>query len=536
MTAARTAAALITAAGLGLAMAATAPVANAAVGSSASAAATSAPSFVVTGKAGLAPKKRTHLRRTHSTRAARLASTSSSRRSVTAGTVTATLTFASRCAPMTLTLTQSGATLARKSGASPVVAAVLVATGSLTTKVTGSSCKTSYKVSIVNTPMPEPQPGDDPAPTPAPAPADEAPAALAPATAGVSPLSFGAVGNGIADDTAAVQKAIGALSSGDTLLVPAGYTFAHRDVLAVRTPGVRVSGGGILLATNEARSALLLDADDVQLDNVTLRVAATTQRWETYEQMKLRLGRRTGITVSDVVVDGSAAAGVYVGGASNFVLRNVTVQNTRADGIHMTEASSYGQVVRPVVRNVGDDGVAVVSYASNGSPVHHVTVTSPRFYGQTWGRAFSVVGGEDITFTDVYAEHSQAAAIYIAAEASWNTLAAKRVLVDGGTVISSNEDSAVDHGAVLVFSGQTAYTNTDITVRNLTVRNTRTSASRQLGVVSDGNAAQQRIAFRNITIVGGPQSLVGSNAPASSMTRTGWTYNGSPVADVVGWV
>ena len=95
-----------------------------------------------------------------------------------------------------------------------------------------------------------------------------------------------------------------------------------------------------------------------------------------------------------MTVDGSAAAGIYVGGASNFTLSDVLVRNTNADGIHMTTRAHDGVVRNARVVNPGDDGVAVVSYRNDGELVRNITVESPRVEGQRWGRGFSVVGGD----------------------------------------------------------------------------------------------------------------------------------------------
>ena len=79
--------------------------------------------------------------------------------------------------------------------------------------------------------------------------------------------------------------------------------------------------------------------------------------------------------------------------------------------------------------------------------------TSPLFAressNQTWGRAFSVVGGTNITYRNVYAERSSAAAIYIAAEANWHTYPVSNILADGATINYANQTAAVDHGAVM---------------------------------------------------------------------------------------
>ena len=58
--------------------------------------------------------------------------------------------------------------------------------------------------------------------------------------------------------------------------------------------------------------------NNIHVDNLTFKMASTTKRWSAYEQMKLRLRGFSGITLTDVKVDGSAAAGIYIGGARNF--------------------------------------------------------------------------------------------------------------------------------------------------------------------------------------------------------------------------
>ena len=123
-----------------------------------------------------------------------------------------------------------------------------------------------------------------------------------------------------------------------------------------------------------------------------------------------------------IFVDGAAAAGIFAFGASDYLIEDVSVENTRADGIHNTNGAHHGIIRRARVRNVGDDGIAVVSYGSDKSPCHHILVDSPRFYGNVWGRGFTVVGGEDIVFRDIPAENSNAAAFYVSTEGEpWNT-------------------------------------------------------------------------------------------------------------------
>lgn len=357
--------------------------------------------------------------------------------------------------------------------------------------------------------------------------------------------TFGAIGDGIVDDADAIQRALYSLKSGDTLVFPAGYTFRHTAVsskvnpwmpgwvLTVVTPNVRITGGGTLLATAQASSEFYVHADNVAVDNLTFKSTGVTARAAPFEAMGLRIGAHTGVSVTDVTVDGPAGAGFYVGGASNFTATRVNVRNSWSDAIHITGGSHDGVVNDCTATNSGDDGFAVVSYRND--PINsNITINNPKFYGQSWGRAFSVVGGDSIRWNNVYAENSDAAAIYVAAESEWDTWNATNVTFNGATLVNSNTDSAVDHGAVLIYNSQPGTVNSDITLTNVAITNTRSTASRNVGVVNAGGA-NQRLNLGGFTITAGPATAFYTNAAVGAYNRTGWIVNGAAVGDLIGW-
>lgn len=399
-------------------------------------------------------------------------------------------------------------------------------------------------------PPPTPVPSVTPTPTPTVTPPPEPqPTTTVPPVGTLTPMDFGAAGDGVADDTAAVQKALDSLAPGAVLHFPAGKVFRHTGVITVRRPGVSLIGAGVMLATNQETSAFLVKADGVTVDGLTFRISNTTQRWVAYEQMKLRIGPVNGVTVRNIVIDGSAAAGLYVGGASDFTIQDVVVKNTRADGIHMTEASHDGRVIRPYVKNPGDDGVAVVSYRNDGAACRNIEITDPRLEGQKWGRGFSVVGGTNITYRNIYANNSAGAGLYIAAESEFNTYGVSNVLVDGGTLVNSNQQAAqiaserpspdqarIVHGAVMLYNSQPSQSIADVTVRNLTIKDTDPDGYDHVQILSYNNEPQTHIWLDAIHISGGSDYPVKTlGVPAGSLKTTGWIMNGTSIADRIGW-
>ena len=341
--------------------------------------------------------------------------------------------------------------------------------------------------------------------------------------------TFGAVGDGIADDTDAIVHALAALKPGEALQFPAGKVFCHAQVLTVRTAEVQLLGPGTLRATAEQTSALQVQAANVTIDGLTLAIGSTTKRWSSPDQHKLVLGAYSGAVIRNVTITGSAAAGVFGLGASNFLVQSVQVSNTRADGIHLTDGCTNGFVVAPMITSSGDDGVAVVSYATDRAICRAITVISPRVHTTTGGRGVSVVGGQQIVYADVQVSNSNAAAVYIACEGGDSvTMPVTDVRVTGGALIGSNTNPNIDHGAVLVYSGRPSGGVSDVVITGLRVTGTRLTASRQVGVVANPGAQVSAVSFVDLDLTALPKPYQG-DAPAGSVTLRKVTADGATV-------
>jgi len=351
---------------------------------------------------------------------------------------------------------------------------------------------------------------------------DRVPIAAAPPSPSTDPPPAG-------DSTAWLQSKLDALGPGETLTLAPG-TYQHSGVLRLGVAGAQLDGNGATLqATNDATSAVEILADNVTVSNLNLTAPLSGRRYAADEQQRL-LVRGNGATVNDVSITGSAAAGVLISGASGFTLDRVTVRNTRADGIHMTNGANDGRVINAVTEATGDDGVAVVSYGTEPQ-CHDIVIESPRVNGTNYGRGISVVGGQNISYRNIAVSQSYAAGVYIADEGSpWNTASVSDVEVLGGTVSGANVSTNVQNGAVLVYSGNANQGVNGVTVSGLTISDTPASANRNVGIMLDAGSvngvALNNIALQNTQAAPFEKS---PRVPGGGYTTSGWTLNGAPI-------
>lgn len=360
----------------------------------------------------------------------------------------------------------------------------------------------------------------------------------------LTPEQFGAVGDGSHDDTAALQMAMASVERGQELVLAEGRIYRHTAVLTMAAPGASLTGTGTLLATREAKSAVYLAARDLVVDGPTFAMSGASRRWDSYAQMKLRLGDFPGITVRHVTIQGSAAAGIYVGGSDDFMLRDVTVRGTQADAIHITGGATQGTVSGARVSDPGDDGIAVVSYRDDGAPVRHISITQSRVRGQSWGRGLAVVGGSDITIRKASVTHSAGACIYVAAEQEFDTFGVEDVLVDGASLTDCNQQAAVRaadrpspsrgrivHGAVMVYNSQPNQSIRAISMRHLLIRDTDPDAYEQVRVNRTSVGSISAVDLSAVRVFGGPKWLLGEWGTDPSDCRTArWLWDGRPVS------
>jgi hypothetical protein len=284
--------------------------------------------------------------------------------------------------------------------------------------------------------------------------------------------AFGAIGDGQADDTAVIQRALNALAPGQWLIFPPGQ-YRHASRLVVARSGVTLSGyGATLHASNSADQALLIQASGVRVQGFTMTAITDRRRHAPWES-RIAIWRDgdawpplTDVQVYDnqIIESGapgssgansSSSAAIFVHRVHGFVVAGNEIRRSLSDGIHITGGARHGRVWGNTVRESGDDMIAIVSYLIQGDaradPVHQyaaqyaqrlerervqdVLIAHNDVAGQYWGRGISVVGGQDVTIAHNRIDATtHAAGVYIAREQGWGSFGVRNVRVQGNLI------------------------------------------------------------------------------------------------------
>ncbi len=252
---------------------------------------------------------------------------------------------------------------------------------------------------------------------------------------------FGARGDGVTDDGEAIARALRALEGGGTLVFTANKTYMKTDLVLVDHPGIKLWGYGAVLysvVTDEqleeqgaAHVAVHLDAPNTAVYGLTL-VSNMRERVEAHPHL-------AGIWLSssnqEVIDNRLEYANIFVREASGFVVARNVVYRSTADGIHITTGSSFGQIIGNVVRQTGDDMIAVVSYGLGEPNVGPVVIEDNDVSDQYWGRGIAVVGGHDIEIRNNRVSRTPfAAGILIHSETSYETSDVRNVVVESNQI------------------------------------------------------------------------------------------------------
>ena len=175
----------------------------------------------------------------------------------------------------------------------------------------------------------------------------------------VSVLDFGAVGDGITDDTAAINAA---LSSGfKHVYLVAGKTYVVKNGLTV-PDGVTFDGYGAKIdyikPDQNWMHCITLGSNTI-LRGMSISCKSGMVRGDT--GFGINIFKSFNARVYDVNLDRIASAAIWATEATNVIINNCIISNGLADGIHMSDGCTHFAITNNIVYGCNDDHIAVVS-------------------------------------------------------------------------------------------------------------------------------------------------------------------------------
>lgn len=172
--------------------------------------------------------------------------------------------------------------------------------------------------------------------------------------------TYGAVGDGVSDDTRAIQRAIDLAPRGATVFVPPGI-YVIRSAPLVLKSDLRLLGAGRASTLHEPSGSRSIvsanDAENVTVQNLRFTGSGTrivAGRGAIWAAIGRSYGTRNSFFI-DNVIEGVGTSGIVVGNSSNTIVSGNVIVTTLEHGIYVSESSDV-LVTRNTINRVGAGG------------------------------------------------------------------------------------------------------------------------------------------------------------------------------------
>lgn len=249
---------------------------------------------------------------------------------------------------------------------------------------------------------------------------------------------FGAVGDGVTDDTAAIALAIASLSTNGTLYFPPGNYLTTGTVITSKSDVTVFGPNATLIGTVQGNAVLqIVTCTRITITGLRLKHQSVSGG-RTGPGYGLQVKGGSAIDIEAVRVLAVTSAAMWLQGVTNLRVRGCTVDGSLADGIHLENDPTYGQLTDAVVtgnvlRNTGDDPIAVVSTVAYGTRCSRIDITGNTCYNSA-ARGITIVGGDTINIGDNTVTLTNGSGILVAQETGFATDGVANVRIGGNLV------------------------------------------------------------------------------------------------------
>lgn len=292
-------------------------------------------------------------------------------------------------------------------------------------------------------------------------------AALAQPANTLSVLTYGALGNGVNDDKAAIQSCINAAQTmGKNVWIPPGmFNISGQLTLP---GGVKVFGAGMWYSeiygtvVSSTCPGFALNNTGSEVHDLYIDSAVSTSRANSG-------GKFSGATPNFWVIENvwmtHSSLFCWMDSANNGLVKGCRVRFTYADGIHLDTRCATNTIVNCHVRGAGDDGIAVLSDTkyTNG-PSHDNIVIYNTVIANWFGGNLDLAGGfNNLIAYNYFADSGMSGSLIInmpAAFPMYNTTGAR---IEGNTIVRGGGNTGGQkRGAIWLLAGTGSPTNSPI--------------------------------------------------------------------------
>ncbi|WP_162462973.1 right-handed parallel beta-helix repeat-containing protein [Paenibacillus psychroresistens] len=247
---------------------------------------------------------------------------------------------------------------------------------------------------------------------------------------------FGAAGNGVKDDTAAIQAAVNKAGElgGATVYFPKGV-YILKNTIMVEHDNITLEGVGweaeLRLMVHPQRVITIKNAKHSVVRNLQVSLGLSGVLRNDSDEGIYVAGKSTDFLIEKVL--GNAKGIMVRGDITQGIIRDNSIKNSLADGIHITNGANNINITNNTLENTGDDAIAVVSYVSGVNYAYKINIVSNHIKNSR-ARGIAHVGGKNVNIFANTIEGTSSSGILVDQDRNYNTFPSYNTNIEDNTI------------------------------------------------------------------------------------------------------